>query len=128
MPAVPKLREARGLVGEAEVVLQAETHQGGQSDRQVAIAREVAEDLHGESDHAHEAFEARVVGGRVEDPVVVLGDVVGDDHLLDDAQENQPQALVGQRAAWGNSSVCSCGMSTSARVMGPAMRRGKKVR
>ena len=100
VPAVPKLREARGLVGEAEVVLQAETHQGGQSDRQVAIAREVAEDLHGESDHAHEALEARVVGGRVEDPVVVLGDVVGDDHLLDDAQENQPQALVGQRAAW----------------------------
>ena len=101
VPAVPKLREARGLVGEAEVVLQAETHQGGQSDRQVAIAREVAEDLHGESDHAHEALEARVVGGRVEDPVVVLGNVVGDDHLLDDAQENQPQALVGQRAAWG---------------------------
>ena len=53
VPALPEVGEADGSVGVAEVVLNGETEAEGDTDGAGGVAREVAEDLAGESEGAN---------------------------------------------------------------------------
>lgn len=94
MPSVPKLVQAERLIRQVEVLAQIKAHDGGNADAHVAVAGEVAIDLGTVTDHRHETLEAGVEERVVEHPIVVLGDVVGKDRLLDNARDDQPQSSV----------------------------------
>ena len=70
MPTVPKLRETTAAIGVFKVVGKFQSHHGCQSDAEVAVGREVEEDLNRIAQHCHEVFKSGKGGRRVEDPVV----------------------------------------------------------
>ena len=94
MPAMPELGWRGSAVGEREVFEQMETHQRSNADAYVAIAREVAIDLNGIAEDAHHALEARIGGRAREDPIVVLGNVIGNHTLLDETDHHKPQTHI----------------------------------
>ena len=82
MPAAPKLCHVERLIREVEVFFQLESHHGGQTDAHIAVAGEVAVYLQRIAEDAHEVLETAVGRGVVENPIVVLCDVVGDESFL----------------------------------------------
>ncbi len=94
VPSAPELREVGRLVRKTEVVLQTYSQQCRQSDAYVAVAGEVAIDLHGVAQHSHEVLKPRISFRRFEYPVVVLRYVVGYDSLFHQSNYYKPQSGV----------------------------------
>lgn len=67
MPAAPEVGDAVALVWRVEVERKVEAQQQGDADGHVAVATEVAVDLHGITIHTQQIFEATVESGVVED-------------------------------------------------------------
>ena len=96
MPTAPELCHIQRLIREIEVLFQLEAHHGSQTDTHIAVAGEVAVYLQGIAEDAHEVLETAVGRRVVEYPVVVLGDVVGDEGFLQQAHDDEPQAAIHQ--------------------------------
>ena len=60
MPTAPEFGGGERLVGAVEVLRQAETHQEGDADGDVGIAREVGVHLQGVSEERDEVLESRI--------------------------------------------------------------------
>ena len=101
VPAVPELAQVERLVGISEVLFQLESHQGGDADAQVAVAGEVAVNLQGIAQDAHQVLKTRIGHGVFENPVVVLGDIVGYEEFLEHAHDDEPEADVGAPVGHG---------------------------
>ena len=92
VPTAPKVGDTVGLVGGAEVGGNLEAHPEGDTNGDVAVAREVAIELQGIAIDTHEIFKSGVKRGVVEDAVdKVLSDIVGDDGLLEESHHDEPQ-------------------------------------
>ena len=93
VPAVPEIAQARGRVGVVEVQHHPEAHQQGDAAGHVGVAAEVEVDLPAER-HRRQEQRRRLEQARVAvDLVDVLGQVVGQRHLLEEADEEQRQAV-----------------------------------
>ena len=101
VPAVPELAQVERLVGISEVLFQLESHQGGDTDAQVAVAGEVTVNLQGIAQDAHQVLKTRIGHGVFENPVVVLGDIVGYEEFLEHAHDDEPEADVGAPVGHG---------------------------
>ena len=92
MPAAPELLQRAGEVGRVEVHGQREAEQQRQADRHVRVGGEVEVELHGVAPAGEESVRGaegvRVVEERIDE---ALGEVVGEDRLLEQAGEDQPQ-------------------------------------
>ena len=99
MPAAPEVADAAGEEGRLEILRELDAQQFGAADGYVGVSGEVAVDLHGKGhrpEGEHRAALPLIVG---EDGRDALGDIVRDDHLLQQTDENAPQALDGLRVA-----------------------------
>ena len=101
VPSVPELGDIQRTVREVEVDTQVESHDAAQTDCHVAVTREVTVDLHREAKHRHQQFKARVARGVAESDVVVLGDVVGKNRLLQDTHHDEEQTTINHLARSG---------------------------
>ena len=99
VPSMPELREVAAVIGEGKVLAQTDAEHCCNADADVAVAAEIQIDLHGETNKSHQALETRIGIRHGENPVVVLGNVVGHNPLLDDANDNEPQSHVEQTFA-----------------------------
>ncbi len=92
VPAAPEVLEVARRVGRVEVLGEPEAEQQGEADGDVRVAAEVAVDLYGVAPRREDRFEGGVLPGRREDG---LDDrarhVRGDDHLLEQAGQDQPE-------------------------------------
>ena len=91
MPATPKIAGARGEIGKPEVEAEVKAHQAGQPARHVGVAREVPVDLKGKSQRRDPQLGSRVGPHVLEHRVGERGRVVGDDHLLEQAPQDEPE-------------------------------------
>ena len=98
MPAVPEVAQAGGGVGVVEVQHQAEAHDCGDAAGHVGVAAEVEVDLPAERHRRQDQRRRLELAGVAVDRVDVLGQVVGQRHLLEEADQEQRQA-VGEVAA-----------------------------
>ncbi len=93
MPAAPEVAEAGRPIWAAEVLRKDEAHQQGEADGDVGVAGEVAVDLGrvgvGGEDQVRPAERLGDAEGGVDDDPA---EVVGDHHLLDQAEADQPEA------------------------------------
>ena len=89
MPAVPELGNVEALVWEVEVIAQLESHQGCYTDTHVAVTAEICVYLYSIAKDTHKVLESAVHEWVVEDPVVVLGDIVSYDIFLDDTADDE---------------------------------------
>ena len=93
VPAVPEIAQARGGVRVVEVQHHPEAHQRGDAAGHVGIAAEVEVDLpaerHGRQDQGRRLEQAGVAVDRVD----ILGQVVGQRHFLEEAHEEERQAV-----------------------------------
>ncbi len=94
MPAFPEIRDARGKIGLAEVLHEAEAHHEPESDGHVRVAGEVEVDLHGICSRAEPCIDERR-SVQCEDGVGEGRNRVGDEHLLAEPQ-HEPQGTCGE--------------------------------
>ncbi len=88
MPAVPELGGGEGEIGRAEVLGGVEAQQVGDAARDVGVAREVRQDLQGESERGGKRQFGGGIG-QVEDAADGGTDAVGDDEFLEEAHHQQ---------------------------------------
>ena len=94
MPPAPEFRDGGTGIGGVEVLREPEAQQQGYSDGHVAIAREVAIDLHGIAIDAQKCLDAGIEGGIVEDAVhIVERDIVADDGFLEKTDEDEEHSF-----------------------------------
>ena len=90
VPAAPERLEAVGEIGRVEIDRELEAQQQRAADRDVGVGREVAVDLQGVGVHAHERVEGAEFLRHGEERVrEVRGEVVRDDHLLEEPREDE---------------------------------------
>ena len=101
VPAAPELLHRARRVRRVEVVRQLEPQQQRDADGDVGVGAEVAVDLHRVADDAEQHLERRVLARRREHAVDDVGrEVVGDQHLLDQAAEDEEEGPRGVHVAW----------------------------
>jgi hypothetical protein len=93
VPAPPELAEAQGAIGAVEVLREDEAQEQRDADRDVGVAREVAEDLHGVGVGGEQDVGCRVGLRDAEDRIDDLArEEVGDRHLLHEADDDERDA------------------------------------
>ena len=89
MPTTPEFRRALCLVGAVEVLRQAESHEEGDADSDVRIAREVGIDLQRVGEKRNQVFYAREEERRIKNAVnKVCREVVAQNDLLGKTVQN----------------------------------------
>ena len=92
MPPTPELLQAGRPVGLVEVVAESESEQQGDADGDIAVAAEVAVDLQGVAVDGQQGLQSGCAPRIGEHPVHKFGGQdVGDDDLLEQAAEDQPE-------------------------------------
>ncbi len=92
VPASPEVLQVARRVGRVEVLGEPEAEQQRQSDGDVGVAAEVAVDLHRVAPRREDRLRRGVLRGEVKTGVTIaLGHVRGDDHLLEQAGQDQPE-------------------------------------
>ena len=93
VPAAPELSDGRALVGAIKVDVELESHQQGDADGHVAVAREVAVYLQGIAIDTQQVLQAAVERRIGKDTLdKVHADVVADDRLLEESADDEPQS------------------------------------
>jgi len=93
VPALPEVGDADRLIRGIEVLRQSNAEQQADADGHVRIAREVEIDLQAIADRGHPGFEERQDGIGRKQRIDMLGDAVGDDAFLKQADREQEQPL-----------------------------------
>ena len=123
MPAPPEHLQRGGEVWILEVLGEPQIEELGRPDGDIGVAREVAVDLDGVEDGREK--EGETIGRAHVGPDVVHleADVVGDEHLLGEAPEDLPQAVLGAGRVEG-----AAGEQLGQQVAGPGDGSGKQLR
>ena len=96
---MPELCEVAAAVRESKILAQTDSEHGGDANTDVAVTAEIQIDLHGKAKKSHQALEARISIWHGEYPVIILGNVIGNNGFLDNAKDDEPESQIKETLA-----------------------------
>ena len=91
---MPEFCEVTAAVRESKILAQTDSEHGGDANTDVAVTAEIQIDLHREANKSHQALKAWICIWRWEYPIVILGNIIGNNCLLDNTEDNEPESHI----------------------------------